>query len=148
MEILSAGTSGTSAENFFARLKDARASTVVDTRLHPDSQLAAFAKSRDLPYFLDSILGIGYTNEPLLYPEQEMLTAYRKNEINWAEYEVRYVALLAKRDVEHRIDRTLWGERPVLLCSEHTPDKCHRRLAADYLREGWGESSVSRIVHL
>lgn len=148
MEILSAGTSGTSAESFFTRLKNEGATTVVDTRLHPDSQLAAFAKSRDLPYFLDSILGIGYTNEPLLYPEQEMLTAYRKKEINWAEYESRYLVLLAERDVEHRIDRSLWGERPVLLCSEHMPDNCHRRLAATYLREGWGETLVSRIIHL
>ncbi|MFI8594325.1 DUF488 family protein [Microbacterium sp. NPDC078428] len=33
----------------------------------------------------------------------------------------------------------------VLLCSEASPDRCHRRLAAEYLASAWGDTG---IVHL
>jgi hypothetical protein len=33
----------------------------------------------------------------------------------------------------------------VLLCTEHSPDQCHRRLVLQYLGEHWGRFDV---VHL
>ncbi|MDT4916862.1 MAG: hypothetical protein QOH89_1562, partial [Pseudonocardiales bacterium] len=34
---------------------------------------------------------------------------------------------------------------PVLLCSEHTAERCHRRLVCDYLADRWGDVTA---VHL
>jgi uncharacterized protein (DUF488 family) len=145
MEILSAGTSGTTAEQFFSRLKLAGATSVIDTRLHRSSQLAAFAKEKDLRYFLDAILGIDYFVTPLLAPEVDALRDYRSKRVSWAEYESQYAALIEGRRVSERLDPRPWGDRPVLLCSEHLPDHCHRRLAANYLAEKW---EVDGIRHL
>jgi uncharacterized protein (DUF488 family) len=36
-------------------------------------------------------------------------------------------------------------ERPCLLCSEHTPECCHRRLLAERLQAEWPDL---QIVHL
>jgi hypothetical protein len=35
-----------------------------------------------------------------------------------------------------------------LLCSEHAPDRCHRRLAAEYLRDAFASAGTIEIVHL
>lgn len=148
MEIFSAGTSGTSAEGFFTRLKLADVSAVVDTRIHPSSQLAAFAKAKDLSYFLRELVDIPYSHETLLCPEEEALRGYRATKMSWSEYEVRYLDLLARRKVETAIDPSPWGLRPLLLCSEPSAERCHRRLAAHYLQSAWGEGTVPRIVHL
>lgn len=146
MEIFSAGTSGTSAEGFFRRLKDAGVTSVVDTRLNTKSQLAAFAKSPDLKYFLRELVGIPYFHEPLLAPEDEALKAYRAKKLSWADYEERYVALLESRNASTRLELSGWGPRPLLLCSEPTPERCHRRLAANYLRARL--PGVENISHL
>ena len=42
------------------------------------------------------------------------------------------------------LDRALFDDG-VLLCSEAEPDRCHRRLAAEYLQHRWGGVE---IVHL
>jgi uncharacterized protein (DUF488 family) len=47
-----------------------------------------------------------------------------------------------------RIAQTLSGELldgDCLLCSEDTPERCHRRLVAEHLQEHWPEVE---IVHL
>ena len=54
MVIFTIGFTQTTAEHFFDRLRDAGVKRVVDIRLKNDSQLAGFAKARDLPYFLRS----------------------------------------------------------------------------------------------
>lgn len=149
MEILSAGTSGTTAERFFERLKSAGATSIVDTRLHRSSQLAGFAKERDLRYFLPRLSSAGYEIEPLLAPEDAVLKAYRSKTLGWHAYEENYLQLLDRRQIVLSIDFEAWGERPVLLCSEPEPSRCHRRLAADYLEEHLaGDLSVTSIVHL
>ena len=149
MEILSAGTSGSTAEQFFERLKSARATSVIDTRLHRSSQLAGFAKERDLRYFLPRLSSARYDVEPLLAPEDANLKAFRSKTLEWPEYEERYLDLLVRRQVHLSIDFDHWGERPVLLCSEAQPLHCHRRLAAQYLRDHLkGGVSISTVVHL
>lgn len=148
MEIFSAGTSGTTARAFFERLRQADVSLVVDTRLNNVSQLAGFTKYPDLPYFVERLLGVEYVHELALAPEQDMLKAYRNKEISWQQYESRYVELLETRGVQDLIDRDVWGDRPLLLCSEHTADFCHRRLAADYLERRWGDSVVTGVSHI
>ncbi len=146
MEICSLGTSGITAERFFLTLKESAISAVVDTRLHPNSQLAGFAKQGNLIYFLPEILGIPYFHEPLLTPLDGELKAYRRNEIDWELYEKKYLQLLEDRDLKTNLERNGWGETPLLLCSEPQPTHCHRRLAADFLKNIFPD--ISEIKHL
>lgn len=146
MEIYSIGFTKTTAENFFDRLERNGVRRLLDVRRNPSSQLSGFAKDRDLPYFLSRLIGAVYEHEPLLAPTDEMLTAYkRKHAMTWDEYEVRFLTLMREREVERRLEREAFMARTALLCSEATPENCHRRLALEYLAEHWGGF---RIVHL
>jgi uncharacterized protein (DUF488 family) len=143
MKLYTIGFTKSSAEKFFSRLEEAGVRKVVDTRLHRDSQLSGFAKQLDLPFFLSTINKMDYGVSELLAPTSEILGAYRKK-IKWAEYEKLYRDLLISRRVEvnltpHALDHCC------LLCSEPTPEHCHRRLAAEYLSGEWGGIE---IVHL
>jgi len=131
------GFTRTSAESFFGRLQEAGVRKVVDVRLHNSSQLAGFAKAGDLGYFLKTIGSIDYAHEPLLAPTEAMLRTYRTENGGWAAYEERFLALMAERRIESRLTPgSLDGV--CLLCSEATPDHCHRRLVVEYLNRRWG----------
>ncbi|MBN1909769.1 MAG: DUF488 domain-containing protein [Pirellulales bacterium] len=142
--IFTIGFTGHSAEEFFGKLEKADVRTLFDVRLNNVSQLAGFAKRRDLEYFLRAIADIGYVHETDLAPTKEILDGYKKKEIDWAEYESRYRALLTQRRPERRL-RSDELDGGCLMCSEHEAERCHRRLAAEYLREAWGNV---RIIHL
>jgi len=118
---------------------------LVDVRLNNKSQLSGFAKRGDLEYFLRVICGAIYSHEPLLAPTQEMLRDYRRNLMTWPDYERMYNELLKTRSVGAQISRQRFDTPTVLLCSELKPDRCHRRLAAEYLARLWGDVV---IVHL
>lgn len=145
MEIYTIGFAGKSAAEFFGHLKNAGIRRLIDIRLNNTSQLAGFTKADNLPYFLKELCNIDYVHEPLLAPTKEIFDAYKKDGIEWPEFERRYRELLVERQVEVVLDRSLFASRVVLLCSESTADQCHRRLAAEYLREKWGDI---QIIHL
>lgn len=144
IKLFTIGFTKKSAARFFGKLRAAGVARVLDTRLNNNSQLAGFAKKDDLAFFLDAVAGIGYAHLTELAPTADILDAYKKNDGDWAVYEPKYLALLAARRVEDTLDRALF-DGGCLLCSEHEPDRCHRRLAAEYLREKWGGVE---IVHL
>ncbi len=144
MKLYTIGFTMTTAESFFSRLSKAGVKKVVDVRLNNVSQLAGFAKKKDLQYFLKAICGIGYEHRPELAPTQEMLDAYKKHRGDWAIYEQGFLELMAKRKIEDAIPRSAVDEA-CLLCSEDRPHHCHRRLVAEYLRMKWGDIDV---VHL
>ena len=75
-----------------------------------------------------------YLEMPMLAPEAEMFREYRK-EGDWDLYESLYIRLLEERGVTESIDCDVFGDGVVLLCSERTPEKCHRRLAAEFLMQ-------------
>ena len=50
MEIYTIGFTQTTAERFFNRLADAHVKRLRDVRLNNTSQLAGFAKAKDLPH--------------------------------------------------------------------------------------------------
>ena len=79
-------------------------------------------------------------------PTKELLTKYRdkKSKMTWEEYEIDYLNLLDMRKVAQKTNVDLLHEN-CLLCSEHTPEKCHRRLLAEYLKQ---VRSDIEIVHL
>lgn len=144
MKLYTLGFTKKNARRFFDLLRQSGATKLVDTRLNNVSQLAGFTKRDDLEFFLREICGMEYRHELLLAPSAEFLSAYKKGNWSWQEYEAAYLDLIRGRKVETLL-RPADLDNVVLLCSEATPDKCHRRLAADYLAEAWGDVE---IVHL
>ena len=145
MEIYTIGFTQKSAEQFFEILKQAGIKRVIDIRLKNNSQIAGFTKSRDLEYFLQRILKADYVHILDLAPTQEILNDYQRKKIGWDEYERRFRDLIRERRIEKKVNRKLFRGKSVLLCSEPTADKCHRRLVAEYLKEKWINVT---IVHL
>ncbi|MGE3272601.1 MAG: DUF488 family protein [Chloroflexota bacterium] len=139
------GFTKSSAAHFFGRLREAGIRRLIDVRLNNTSTLAGFTKRDDLAFFLREILGAEYVHEPLLAPEPAMLKAIQSKQIAWAEYEAQYLALIQAREVADRLDRALFAGPSVLLCSEATGEHCHRRVAAEHLRDRWG---ILEIVHV
>jgi uncharacterized protein (DUF488 family) len=132
------------AREFFTKLKEAGVKTVIDIRLNNVSQLAGFTKEQDLPYLLQEIAGIKYIHKPELAPTKDILDAYREKEIDWTEYERRFRQLLIERQIKNVITPEL-VDKSCFLCSEPKPDKCHRRLTAEYFRELWGNVEVHHL---
>ena len=145
MEIYTIGFTKKSAEQFFGTLRKAGIKRLVDIRLNNSSQLAGFTKQDDLAFFLKEICGAEYVHNLVLAPTKEILDGYKKKKITWAEYERRFKILMCERRVDEIIDRNLFDTPSVLLCSEPKPDKCHRRLVAEYLSERWSDV---RVIHL
>jgi uncharacterized protein (DUF488 family) len=134
-----------SAQTFFGLLRDNGVDVLVDTRLKPDTQLSGFAKGRDLPYLLENLIGCDYRYQPLMCPTDELLSQYRQDH-SWEQYEVGFNHLLRSRNLIDQLDRDWWAaNKACLLCSEHEPDQCHRRLVAEYLALHWPEVE---IIHL
>lgn len=145
MEIYTIGFTQTTAERFFTRLAAARVERVLDIRLNNSSQLAGFAKAQDLPYFLRELVGAAYEHEPRLAPTQDILDAYRKRKGDWEVYEREFRALIESRGIDRELSPTAFAQRTALLCSEATPEHCHRRLVAEFLAARW---PGVEIVHL
>ena len=139
------GFTKTTAGDFFERLLKAGVKKVVDVRLHNTSQLAAFAKADDLAYFLKKIGGIQYVHRPLLAPTDPMLKAYKKEKGNWREYEDRFLKLMSEREIEKRFTPEAF-DGVCILCSEASPQHCHRRLVCEYLNKKWdGQLAVHHL---
>lgn len=146
MEIFTIGFTRTTAEDFFQRLKSSGIERLLDVRLNNRSQLAGFAKRDDLAYFLREIAGAEYEHAPLLAPTQDILDEFKKRkEMPWDEYEARFLRLMRERQIEKQLSPGDFSRRTVLLCSEDTPDHCHRRLVAEYLQNHWKDVE---IIHL
>jgi len=122
-----------SAEQFFSLLKKAGVRILLDVRLNNTSQLAGFTKGKDLAYFTKEILNGQYFHLIDLAPTKELLKKYQADK-NWQSYEKEFLELLEKRNIEEKIQPELLKGPTVLLCSEKMPDKCHRRLTAEYLQ--------------
>ncbi|ABF39958.1 conserved hypothetical protein [Candidatus Koribacter versatilis Ellin345] len=144
MKLFTIGFTKKSADEFFPALIAGSVRRVIDVRLNNTSQLAGFSKKDDLRYFLKAIASIEYTHVPELAPTQEILDAYKKKAMDWPAYETAFRKLLEERKAAGSLDREIF-EDACLLCSEEKPEHCHRRIAAEYLHEQWGDIE---IVHL
>lgn len=145
MKIFTIGFTKKSAREFFDKLRRPGLKRLVDVRLNNVSQLAGFSKKDDLDFFCDAIVAIPYMHVPELAPTQEMLDEYKKKKGDWSEYESRFLALMSERRVEDKLDRDVI-DGSCLLCSEPTPEQCHRRLAAEYLSGKWGNIEIEHIL--
>lgn len=144
MKVFTIGFTKKPAREFFGKLRRPGLSRLIDVRLNNVSQLAGFSKRDDLQFFCESILSIQYLHLTDLAPTQEMLDGYKKSHGGWADYEARFLALMAERHVEKLAPEVIDGG--CLLCSEPTPEKCHRRLVAEYLKRKWGEMEIEHIL--
>jgi uncharacterized protein (DUF488 family) len=145
IRLFTIGFTKKTAEYFFSRLCENDVKRVIDVRLNNVSQLAGFAKKNDLQYFLKTLGDIDYMHLPELAPDKEILDMYRKNKEDWSSYEKQFLTLLARRRVEEAVSKEIL-DGGCLLCSEDTPDHCHRRLVAEYLKEKWGNIEITHII--
>lgn len=144
MKIYTMGFTKKTAEEFFNSLRKSGAERLVDVRLRPGGGLAGFAKKRDLQFFLRELCGMDYVHAPDLAPTKEMLDAYRKKRMDWEVYEREFLALMEEREIEKTLSPEI-ASGGCLLCSEHEPQRCHRRLVADYLRRHWGDVEIAHL---
>ena len=145
LRLFTIGFTKTTAEKFFERLLSSEVRRVIDVRLNNSSQLAGFAKGRDIGYFLSKIGNIEYLHEPLLAPTPDILDAYKKHKGPWPVYERQFLDLMDVRKIDEKLSRDLF-DRSCLLCSEDKPHHCHRRLVAEYLNDRW-DTNI-QIKHL
>jgi uncharacterized protein (DUF488 family) len=140
-KICTIGFTKKTLEEFITRLKKTGVQRVVDIRLNNSSQLAGFAKSKDLEFILKQF-GIEYISVKSLAPDKALLDKYHEDE-NWEEYEVNFKALMNKRNAVKTLNELQLDKKiSCFLCSEDKPMKCHRRLVAEML------DKTFEIVHL
>jgi uncharacterized protein (DUF488 family) len=119
-------------QEFIESLRRAGVQRVIDVRLRNTSQLAGWSKYPDFAYLLEAGFGIAYEHHPEFAPTGELLDAY-KQDGDWPRYEAAFKHLLAARRPEAEARALLAGEGICLLCAEPGPERCHRRLVAEYL---------------
>jgi len=144
MTICTIGFTKKSLQEFIELLRRAEVRTVIDVRLRNTSQLAGWSKYPDFAFLLEEGFGIAYEHHPEFAPTGEMLDAYKQHR-DWPRYEREFEALLAGRHPEAEGRALVEKERICLLCTEPAPDKCHRRLVAEYLA---GLMPGAEIKHL
>jgi len=145
VNLFTIGFTQKSAEEFFETLVKANVKCVIDTRLNNVSQLAGFAKQKDLKYLLSKIAGIDYVHLLELAPTKDVLDDYKKKRTSWKDYEAQFNDLITERQIEKKVSPQLLQDG-CLLCSELKPHFCHRRLVAEYLQRKL--DMVIKIHHL
>lgn len=134
-----------SAEHFFELLKHNHVTRLIDVRISNTSQLAGFAKGKDLAYFVDEICHISYDHIVDFAPTKELLDQWHHQAVTWPEYETIYRNLLTKRRIAQRYSLDEF-DGACFLCSEETVEQCHRRLLVEYISELCPEEVI--IKHL
>ena len=146
MKLYTIGFTQKRAETFFELLRLNGVKRLVDIRLKPGGQLSGFAKQDDLPYFLSRLAdGCEYIHMPVLAPTEEILTDYRSDG-DWLRYATRFEALMDERQISTSLRREEFEAlASCLLCSEATPEHCHRRLVAERLAAYWHDVEIVHI---
>ena len=146
MKLYTIGFTQKSAQVFFETLLYHGIQRLVDIRLHPGGQLSGFAKQSDLPYLLSNLAsGCRYVYLPELAPTKDILEDYRSSG-DWSRYAGRFESLMDERKIPEILDQADFEkEISCLLCSEPTPEQCHRRLVAERLAALW---KTVEVIHL
>lgn len=143
--IYTIGFTKKTAEQFFELLRKHGIKKVVDVRLNNTSQLASFAKVPDLKYFLEKICSIDYEQITDFAPPKTLLDDYHHKTVDWMGYEKVFRQTLTERHIDKKYTAEQF-DNCCLLCSEETPEHCHRRLVAEFLKQHADEEV--RILHL
>lgn len=146
MRLYTIGFTKKSAEAFFTRLHEHGVTCLVDIRLRPNGQLSGFARGEDLPYFLRHLAASDYVHMKQLAPSDELLTTYRRDH-DWERYARGYQELMRARAIPDALDRAWFaGQACCFLCSEATPEHCHRGLLAELIASAWGDVEIVHII--
>lgn len=146
IRLYTVGFAGRSPEEFFGTLRRNGIRLLADVRRNNASQMAGFTKKGWIEYFLRELAGCDYIHLLQLAPKPELLKAFRQKLISWEEYEREYLHYLERQHAAGDPDVMRLREQPsVLLCSEPSAERCHRRVACEYLQSAWGDLE---IVHL
>lgn len=147
MIIYTIGFTQKSAREFFEAIKYHGVQILVDVRLFNSTQLAGFAKKKDLEYFLDKICNCKYEHKVNYAPTKKILNDYKNEKITWPEYELKYNFLMDDRKSVDDFETNFYGiyDSVCLLCAEPTPENCHRRLFAEKVAE---KLSDVEIIHI
>lgn len=145
MNIYTIGFSKKKLEVFIDLLKKNEIDLLIDTRLNNTSQLSGFSKKDDLEFILKTF-NINYIHRVDLAPTDEILKKYKKKEIPWSEYEVKYLELLQKREILTGFRELIKDNNICFLCSESEAENCHRRLLVEYLKQ-YIDLNIN-IIHL
>ena len=144
IDLFTIGFTQKTAQTFFETLIKSGVRCIIDTRLNNVSQLAGFAKRKDLEYFLNRIGNIEYYHLLDLAPTKEILDRYKKQGGDWETYEKAFLDLMEQRQIEKHVTPELL-DGGCLLCSEAKPHHCHRRLVAEYLNQKWGNVTICHL---
>jgi len=145
IKLFTIGFTEKSAETFFGLLHKNGVKKIIDIRLNNVSQLAGFAKGRDLKYFAKVITNIDYEHRIDLAPTKQLLSDYRNKKVTWEEYQKIYIKTLEDRKILNKIDFSKL-DGGCLLCSEHKFNMCHRRLLAEYLQKANKEIEIIHLI--
>ena len=145
IKLYTIGFTRKSAEHFFNLLRNNGVKRLVDVRISNSSQLAGFAKGKDLEFFVNEICHIPYQHIVDFSPSKDLLDRWHKEEVTWDEYEKIYIKMLQDREIIRKFGvKTFDGA--CFLCSEDTPEQCHRRLLVEFMKKNCTEKV--EIVHL
>lgn len=139
INLFNIGFTQKTAKEFFEKLKAHNIDCLVDIRLNPNGQLSRFAFEKDLPYFLDKLVnGCEYIHRIDLAPKKELLMEVRDKtnpmSKDYKLFELAFNKQLAKEsNIGDFVSKFGKYKNVVLLCSEPTIEKCHRRLVSDML---------------
>ena len=134
MTLYTIGFTQKKAEEFFGALRENEIQLLVDIRLNNKSQLAGFTKNGDLQFFLKEICGTEYIHCEEFAPSKELLSNYQAKKVSWDEYTITFHDIMEKRGAYKKfVGRFQQYDRICLLCSEATPEHCHRRLLAELI---------------
>lgn len=142
--IYTIGFSKKNLREFIARLKTAGIKKVIDVRLNNTSQLAGYAKKEDLEFVLE-LVGINYKHLPELAPTEELLKNYKSKKVSWQDYEKEYSKILLHREPLKSINLETEDGPVCLLCSEDKPERCHRRLLAEFYSQQFPGVEVGHL---
>lgn len=82
----------------------------------------------------------------ILAPHPKLVGAYYRQELEWDEFAVKYTESLSYEDkspaVTELATRAL-QENVTIMCIEHTPERCHRRLLAEECQRRFPELVLS-----
>ena len=92
-----------------------------------------------------------HSNNNLVYPRnfpciKELLKDYQDKVIDWNGYTVVFNNLLKQRHIAERFPVEEF-DQCCFLCTEDTPEMCHRRLVAEFLKESNANKQIN-IIHL
>lgn len=139
INLFNIGFTQKTAEEFFGILKSNGINCLVDIRLNPNGQLSRFAFEKDLPFFLDRLVdGCQYVHRVDLAPQKELLKKVRDKSCpmskDYSLFEVEFIKQLENEsNIDNFVEQFSRFNNVVLLCSEPTNEKCHRRIVSEML---------------